>query len=46
MDRRVVVEPDTADRAAASLMALADRPDEDQLELANRAIRDLEDALR
>lgn len=39
------VEVDTTDRATASLMALADRPDEDQLELANRAVRDLEDSL-
>jgi hypothetical protein len=42
----VLAEPDTVDRAAASLAALLDRPDEDQLELANRAIRDLEAALR
>ncbi|MFA9431784.1 hypothetical protein [Egicoccus sp. AB-alg2] len=40
------LEPDTADRAVASLMALGDRPDQDQLELANQAVRDLEDSLR
>lgn len=39
------IEQDTTDHAVASLMALADRPDEDQLELANRAVRDLEDSL-
>jgi hypothetical protein len=46
IDRTIEVDVDTADRAAASLMALHDRPDEDQLELANRAVRDLEDAVR
>ncbi|GGI08032.1 hypothetical protein [Egicoccus halophilus] len=40
------VELDTTDRAVASLRALGDRTDRDQLELANRAIRDLEDVLR
>jgi hypothetical protein len=37
--------PTTVDNAAASLAALLDRPDEDQLELANRAVRDLETAV-
>lgn len=47
MDRdSFTIEQDTTDNAVASLMALADRPDEDQLELANRAVRDLEDSLR
>jgi hypothetical protein len=41
-----LADPDTVDLAAASLAALLDRPDEDQLELANRAVRDLEAALR
>jgi hypothetical protein len=41
-----LAEPDTVDRTAASLAALLDRPDEDQLELANRDVRDLEAALR
>lgn len=40
------IEQDTTDNAIASLMALADRPDDDQLELANRSVRDLEDSLR
>jgi hypothetical protein len=41
-----LAEPDTVDRAAASLAALLERPDEDQLELANRDVRDLEAAVR
>jgi hypothetical protein len=41
-----LADPDTVDLAAASLAALLDRPDEDQLELANRAVRDLEAAVR
>jgi hypothetical protein len=41
-----LAEPDTVDHAAASLAALLDRPDEDQLELANRAVRDLEASVR
>jgi hypothetical protein len=36
----------TADHATASLLALLDRDDDDQLALANEAIRTLEDGLR
>jgi hypothetical protein len=45
-ENAAMADPDTVDHAAASLSALLDRPDEDQLELANRAIRDLEAAVR
>lgn len=39
------VDEDTADLALASLMALFDRDDEDQLELALESVRDLEAAI-
>ncbi|MFA9444595.1 hypothetical protein [Egicoccus sp. AB-alg6-2] len=39
------LEPGSTQRAVASLTALGDRPDDHQLELANRAVRDLEDSL-
>jgi hypothetical protein len=42
---RPTVGQGTADNATASLRALLDRPDEDQLDLANQAIRDLETGL-
>ena len=44
-DDQPAVGQDTADHAAASLLALLDRPDEDQLALANRALRALETGL-
>jgi hypothetical protein len=42
---RPTVGQGTADSATASLRALLDRPDEDQLALANQAVRDLETGL-
>lgn len=44
-DPELLVGPATVDHAAASLAALLDLPDDDQLELANRAVRDLETAV-
>lgn len=43
IDRGAIeLDAHTADRVAASLMALADQPDERQLGLAQEALRDLE----
>jgi hypothetical protein len=42
---RPTVGQGTADGATASLRALLDRPDEDQLAIANQAVRDLEAGL-
>lgn len=39
------LDPDAADRAVASLTALQDQPHTEQLELAQVAMTDLEDAL-
>ena len=42
---RSVIDPEQAERAVAALMAVHDREDHEQLELAHEAIQDLEDAL-
>lgn len=42
---RAVIDPGEAERAVAALMAVHDREDDEQLELAREALQDLEDAI-
>lgn len=42
---RAAIDPGEAERAVAALMAVHDREDDEQLELAREALQDLEDAL-
>jgi hypothetical protein len=46
LDRTAIeIAPEDADRIAASLRALQDRPDTDRIDAAERSLADLEDAL-
>lgn len=45
IDRSRTVAPEEAQLAAAALMAVHDRPEEEQLELARAAVEDLADAI-
>lgn len=46
VDRHVIqIDPESADRVAASLMALTDRPDDRHVDLANETLRSVEEDL-